>query len=204
MTKEPAGTSRHQGWVTPPSGWDASSFAGLVSIIREDLAANPRGLLSPAKQMLIVHRYGEWAASQPQPLSLLALIVFKILNMYVRNVLGFEVFRETRIGRRVVFVHQHGVVLQPNAEIGDDCMIYHGVTIGRRWEDERPDRYREPPRIGRGVHIGVGATVIGAVHIGDGAKIGPHAVVTTDVPAGASVVAPASRILRLRGEAEAG
>ena len=198
--EERSGQARPEVGITPPSRWDTSSVGGLVEIIREDMRANPRGWLVPAKQMLVVHRLGEWASDQPWPLRPFALFAFRLLNVYVRNFLGFEVDRTTRIGRRVVFVHQNGVVLQPNSEIGDDCMIYHNVTVGRRWEDHRPDSFREPPRIGRGVHLGVGVTVIGAVSIGDGAKVGPHAVVTTDVPAGASVVAPASRVLRLRGE----
>jgi serine O-acetyltransferase len=184
--------------VTPPSSWDTSSLLALLKIVREDIEFNSGGLLVPSIQMLAVHRLGEWAAAQPWPLRRICLMVFRLLNVYVRNVLGFEVSHQTKIGRRVKFVHQNGVVLQPNAEIGDECMIYHNVTIGRRWDDDRPGTYREPPRIGKRVHLGVGCTVIGAVQIGDDAKIGPHALVTTSVPVGASVVAPSSRILRLR------
>lgn len=187
----------HAVTITPPSGWETSSFNALMSILNEDMEMQP-GWLAPAKQMLAVHRFGEWAADQPMLVALVALVVFRVLNVYVRNVLGFEIARTTKIGRRVVFVHQNGVVIQPGAEIGDDCMIYHNVTIGRRWDDDRPGALRVPPRLGRGVHVGVGATIIGAVRIGDGAKIGPHALVTTDVPAGASVLAPASRVMRLR------
>jgi serine O-acetyltransferase len=185
--------------LSPPSGWDTSSIRGLIEIIREDRKANSTaGLLVPATQMLMVHRLGEWAADQPNPLGAMAMFIFRLLNVYVRNVLGFEVSHKTKIGRRVVFVHQNGVVLQPHAEIGDECWLYHNVTVGRRWEDHRPDSFLEPPKIGKGVQLGVGCTVIGAVHVGDMAKLGPHTVVTTDVPAGASVVAPVSRIMRLR------
>lgn len=200
---ELTGQTRAHVCVTPPTGWDTRSFAAMLSIIREDLRSNPKGLLAPAKQMLAVHRFGEWAGAQPPAVRPFVLFIFRCLNVYVRNALGFEVDRTTRIGRRVVFVHQNGLVLQPACEIGDDCMVYHQVTVGRRWEDDRPDRYREPPKIGKGVHIGVGATIIGAVRIGDGAKVGPHAVVTTDVPAGASVLAPASRVMRLRLQEDA-
>ena len=184
--------------VTPPTGWDTRSWAALREIVREDMAANPRGWVVPAKHMLAVHRFGEWAASQVWPVRPVVWRVYRLLNTYVRNDLGFEVDHTTRIGHRVVFVHQHGVVLQPGCEIGDDCMVYHNVTVGRRWDDFRPDAFREPPRIGCGVHLGVGSTVIGAVRIGDGAKIGPHSLVTTDVPEGASVLPAASRIMRLR------
>lgn len=184
--------------VTPPTGWDTRSFTALRAIIKEDMAANSRGWMVPAKHMLVVHRFGEWANAQCWPVRPVATTVFRLLNTYVRNFLGFEVHHTTKIGRRVVFVHQHGVVLQPNSEIGDGCMLYHNVTIGRRWDDFRPTAFRSPPKIGKGVHLGVGSTVIGAVRIGDGAKVGPHCLVTMDVPAGASVVSPPSRVLRLR------
>ena len=198
MAEAGAATPRAEVQITPPTGWDTGSWKACKSIVREDMAANSRGWLVPAKHMLVVHRFGEWAAVQPWPLRPVVWAVFRLANTYVRNVLGFEVHHTTKIGRRVVFVHQHGVVLQPNAEIGDECMIYHNVTIGRRWEEFHPETFLEPPRIGKGVHLGVGSTVIGAVRVGDGAKVGPHALVTTDVPAGASVVPPPSRVMRLR------
>lgn len=184
--------------LTAPSSWDTSSIFGLMNIVREDIDFNSGGLMVPAIQMLVVHRFGEWAAAHSSLLGRLSFVIYKILNTYVRNVLGFEVSHTTKIGRRVVFVHQNGVVIHPNAEIGDECMIYHNVTIGRRWDDSHSGAYRAPVRIGKGVHLGVGSTVIGAVEIGDNAKVGPHALVTTSIPAAASVLAPASRIMRLR------
>lgn len=186
------------GGPSAPTPWNTASLKALFAIVREDVSCHAGGILVPAIQMLMVHRLGEWAAAQRKPLSTLGLFIFRVLNTYVRNVLGFEVSHRTKIGRRVVFVHQNGVVIHPDAEIGDECMIYHNVTIGRRWDDGRPGSFRDPVRIGRGVHLGVGCTIIGAVQIGDGAKVGPNALVLTNVPAGASVVAPASRILRLR------
>lgn len=184
--------------VTPPSDWNTRSLRALVTVIREDMRTNEGSITVPAIQMLSVHRFGEWAGAQSGAIQSLALAVFRLINSaYIRNVLGFEIARTTKIGRRVRFVHQHGVVLMPNAVIGDECWIYHNVTVGRRWTDGRPDAYLEPVQVGKGVHLTVGCTVLGAVRIGDEAKIGPHAVVTSDVPAGASVVAPASRILRL-------
>lgn len=195
MTEEPAS---EQVVVTPPTAWNAASLRSLVAIVREDRCVNRGSLLAPAVQMLAVHRFGEWASAQRDLRRKVGMVLFRIANVYIRNVLGFEVAATTKIGRRVVFVHQNGVVLMPDAEIGDECMIYHNVTVGRRWDDYRPDSFREPVRIGRGVHLGVGSTVIGAVSIGDGAKVGPHALVTRNIPAGASVIAPASRVLNLR------
>lgn len=201
MTTEQAPRRTPPVVVTPPTGWDLSSWQGLVDIVREDMASHARGWLVPAKHMLAVHRFGEWVHAPQRGLIVgrLGRIAYKLVNAaYVRNVLGFEVSHDTAIGRHVVFVHQNGVVLQPGAVIGDDCMIYHGVTLGRRWEPDHAEAYYQPPRIGRGVHLGVGSVVIGAVSVGDGAKVGPNAVVVTDVPEGGSVVSPPARSLRLR------
>src|SRR5947199_5180510 len=130
--------------VTPPSDWDTSSVRGLIEIVREDLSTNGSGLLVPSTHMLIVHRWGEWSAERREPFRRLGLLIFKLLNVYIRNVLGFEIDRTVKIGRRVTFVHQNGVVIQPETEIGDGCMLYHNVTIGRRWDDFRPDAFRHP------------------------------------------------------------
>lgn len=187
--------------LTSPSEWDSATWAGLRAIVREDMDTYGKSLLHPAEQMLLVYRFGVWAhdPARSRTVHKLCGVLYKVANaMYVRNMLGFEVSHQTKIGRRVRFVHQGGVVLQPDAEIGDDSMIYHGVTVGRRWEEFHSIEYLAPPRIGRGVHVGAGAVIIGSVRIGDGAKIGPNAVVTKNVPTGASVVAPASRTLRLR------
>lgn len=201
MTTERASGRSTPVVVTPPTGWDLSCWQGLLDIVREDMGVHARGWLVPAKHMLAVHRFGEWVHAPQRGLlaRTLGRVAYKFVNAaYVRNVLGFEVSHATAIGRRVVFVHQNGVVLQPGAAIGDECMIYHGVTLGRRWEPDHPDAFYQPPRIGRGVHLGVGSVVIGAVSVGDGAKVGPNAVVVTDVPEGGSVVSPPARSLRLR------
>jgi serine O-acetyltransferase len=85
------------------------------------------------------------------------------------------------------------VSIAKDAEIGDDCVIRHNVTIGGV-SGARPDG----PIIGSGVEVGAGAVIIGRIRIGDGARIGPNAVVMTNVPAGAIAVAPATRILEPR------
>lgn len=186
---------------TPATAWDSTTWSGLRDIVREDIATYRGGIIHPGQHVLLVHRFGVWAydATRPRLLRRIWRAVFNVVNaLYVRNILGFELSHRARIGRRVRFVHQGGVVIQPDAEIGDETMIFHGVTIGRRWEEYHSAQYHAPPKLGRGVQVGVGAVIVGAVQIGDGAKVGPNAVVTTDVPAGASVVAPPSRVLRLR------
>jgi serine O-acetyltransferase len=110
---------------------------------------------------------------------------------YARNHYGIELPASAVLGRRVVIAHQNGIVIHPNAVIGDDCVIRHNVTIGAI----NFDLIDHAPKLGRGVHVGCGAVIMGPISIGDGARIGPNAVVITDVPAGASVFVSAPRMV---------
>jgi serine O-acetyltransferase len=105
-------------------------------------------------------------------------------------VYGIELPYTTKLGRRVVFEHQSGIVIHGDCRIGDDCTIRHGVTLGNR----RFDRPRDAPELGDRVNVGAGAVVIGAVKIGAGANIGANAVVFEDVPAGATAIGVPARI----------
>lgn len=99
-------------------------------------------------------------------------------------VMGVELPPSTTVGKGVRLRHGVGLVVNPGTVIGDNVMLRHGVTLGNR---------RTPtdcPVIGDDVEIGVGAVVIGRVTIGRGARIGPNAVVVTDVPPGAVVYSP--------------
>lgn len=185
--------------VTSPTPWDRSSVRGLLDIVRQDRAANGQGRLAPATQAIIVHRLGCWLADPDRHRVVFAVgwPVYRTLFALVRNGLGFEVNHEVVLGRGVRFSHQHGVVVAPGTEIGDNTLVHHDVTIGQRWNVRDPGPRAVGARIGRDVTIGAGVVIIGAVRIGDGASIGPNAVVVQDVPEGASVVAPPSRILRL-------
>jgi serine O-acetyltransferase len=184
--------------VTPPSPWDRATVGGLLAILRENRDVHGR-LTIAARQTLLIHRLGEWADDPARHAATRAMTLFayRVGSLYARNVLGFEILKGAKIGRRVHFTHQHGVVIAPETEIGDDCLIHHDVTIGLRLgRDHSGDSIGA--RIGAGVRISAGARILGNVSIGDGASIGPNAVVITDVPAHASVIAAPSRILRLR------
>jgi serine O-acetyltransferase len=88
---------------------------------------------------------------------------------------GIEIHPGALIGRRVFIDHGMGVVIGETAEIGDDTTLYHGVTLGgTSW-----NKGKRHPTLGRSVVIGAGAKVLGPISIGDGAKIGSNAVVTT-------------------------
>ena len=101
-----------------------------------------------------------------------------------RFLTGIEIHPGARIGRRLFIDHGMGVVIGETAEIGDDVLIYHGVTLGGL--SGQPGKRH--PTIGNGVAIGAGAQVLGPILVGDGARIGANAVVTKDVPANCTVV----------------
>ena len=114
----------------------------------------------------------------------------RIHAFWTRFWTGIEIHPGAQIGRRVVIDHGMGVVIGETAVIGDDVMLYHGVTLGA---SEITDGKRHPT-IGNGVIIGATAVVLGPITIGDNAKIGANAVVTKDVPAGAVVIGPRAEI----------
>lgn len=105
-----------------------------------------------------------------------------------RTVTGIEIHPGARIGQRLVIDHGVGCVIGETAEVGDDCIIFHGVTLGGL----KFDRIKRHPTVGNRVLIGAGAKVLGPVKIGDGARIGANAVVLKDVRDGATIVAPQS------------
>lgn len=97
---------------------------------------------------------------------------------------GIEIHPGATIGRRFFIDHGTGVVIGETAVIGDDCTLYHGVTLGgTSWK-----KGKRHPTLGNGVVIGAGAKVLGPIIVGDGARIGSNSVVLKNVPAGATVV----------------
>ena len=105
---------------------------------------------------------------------------------------GIEIHPAATVGRRVFIDHGMGVVVGETAEIGDDCTIYQGVTLGGTSLYRGTKRH---PTLGKGVVVGAGAKVLGGFTVGEGAKIGSNAVVVKEVPAGVSVVGIPGRIV---------
>jgi serine O-acetyltransferase len=104
---------------------------------------------------------------------------------------GIEIHPGARIGRRFFIDHGMGVVIGETSEIGDDCTLYHGVTLGgTSWQ-----KGKRHPTLGNGVVVGAGAKILGPITVGDGAKVGSNAVLVKDVPAGATAVGIPARIL---------
>jgi serine O-acetyltransferase len=105
---------------------------------------------------------------------------------------GIEIHPGAIVGRRVFIDHGMGVVIGETAEIGDECTIYQGVTLGGTSLYRGTKRH---PTLGKGVVVSAGAKVLGGFTVGDGAKVGSNAVVLKEVPAGATVVGVPGRIV---------
>ena len=116
-------------------------------------------------------------------------IVSRMFSNWSRFLTGIEIHPGAAIGRRVVIDHGMGVVIGETAVVGDDVLIYHGVTLGGK-EYTTTKRH---PTIGNRVMLGAGAKIIGNITIGEDAKIGANAVVTKDVSAGTVVVSSQNR-----------
>ena len=115
-----------------------------------------------------------------------------------RILTGIEIHPGATIGRRVFIDHGFGVVIGETAEIGDDCTIYQGVTLGGTRLYKGAKRH---PTLGRGVVVGAGAQVLGGFTVGDGARIGSNAVVVKPVPAGATAVGNPARLIEAAPQA---
>ncbi len=115
----------------------------------------------------------------------------RFMSHITRFVTGIEIHPGAQIGRRVFIDHGMGVVVGETAEIGDDCTLYHGVTLGGvSWSQGK-----RHPTLGKGVVVGAGAKILGPFVVGDGAKVGSNSVVVKPVPAGATVVGIPARIV---------
>jgi serine O-acetyltransferase len=139
----------------------------------------------PGVHALIIHRMSHWLWEAG----------FYWLGRFTshigRGLTGIEIHPGATIGRRVFIDHGMGVVIGETAIIGDDCTLYHGVTLGgTSW-----NKGKRHPTLEKGVVIGAGAKVLGPITIGSGAKIGSNAVVVKDVPINATAVGIPARIL---------
>jgi serine O-acetyltransferase len=115
----------------------------------------------------------------------------RLVSHFNRGFTGIEIHPGAKIGRRLFIDHGMGVVVGETSEIGDDCLIYKGVVLG----GTTLERKKRHPTLGNRVIIGSNSTVLGAVTIGDGARIGSGSVVVKSVPAGATVVGVPGRIV---------
>jgi serine O-acetyltransferase len=180
------GASRNTG----PAGWRHRLREDLDTAARRDPAARSRAellLAYPGLHAVWLHRLAHLLWRRPG-LRLLARLVSHVN----RALTGIEIHPGALIGRRFFIDHGMGVVIGETAEVGDDVMLYHGVTLGGR----SANRGKRHPTVEDGVTIGAGARVLGPVRLGAGSQVGANAVVVHDVPAGAVVVGIPGRVRR--------
>lgn len=177
--------------------WRARLTEDLATASRRDPAARTRAelvLAYPGLHATWAHRLAHRMWRRPG-----LRLAARLVSHVTRAATGVEIHPGARIGRRFFIDHGMGVVIGETAEIGDDVMLYHGVTLGGR----SANRGKRHPTVEDGVTIGAGARVLGPVRIGVGAQIGANAVVVHDVPAGSVVVGIPGRIQRPRPGAHA-
>ncbi len=151
----------------------------LLEQIMEDWKAHDCDWTRPGFRAVAVHRFGVWRMGiQSKWLRAPFSILYRMLYRKVRNGYGIELPYTVKLGRRVIFEHQSGIVIHGHSEIGDDSIIRQGVTLGLRYLDAPC----KAPKLGKRVNVGAGAVILGDVVIGDGASIGANAVVLSDVP----------------------
>lgn len=168
----------------------------IACILDRDPAARSRLEIVtcyPGLHAILVHRMAHrlWGAGW--------FWLGRFLSHLGRILTGIEIHPGARIGRRVFIDHGHGVVIGETAEVGDDCTIYQGVTLGGTKLYKGKKRH---PTLGKGVVVGAGAKVLGGFTVGDGARIGSNAVVVKPVPAGTTAVGNPARIIEHKETAE--
>ena len=120
----------------------------------------------------------------------------RCVSQWSRFWTGIEIHPGATIGRRLVIDHGMGIVIGETAEIGDDCLLYHGVTLGGTGKDHG----KRHPTIGNNVLISCGAKVLGPFKVGDNSRIAANAVVLSEVPDDATAVGVPARVVRIAGE----
>lgn len=168
-------------------------FEMLGAYQRRDPAARSKleiFLLYPGVHAVIFHRISHWFYSHR------LLFLARLNSQLARHITGIEIHPGATIGQRLVIDHGMGIVIGETAEVGDDCLIYHGVTLGGTGKDQG----KRHPTIGNNVMIACGAKVLGPFTVGDYARIAANAVVLGEVPAEATAVGVPARVVRVGGE----
>jgi len=174
----------------------APSEPGLLALAKEDLACvfsrDPAArsrfeviLTYPGLHAILMHRlsHGLWLAGWRFAARFLAFMGRLLTNV--------DIHPGATIGRRFFIDHGAGVVIGETAEVGDDCTLYHGVTLGgTTW-----NKGKRHPTLGNNVVVGAGAKILGAIRIGDGARVGANSVVVKEIPNGRTAIGIPARLV---------
>ena len=122
--------------------------------------------------------------------------IARFVSQFAKWLTGVEIHPAATIGRRLVIDHGTGIVIGATTEIGDDCLIYQGVTLGGTGVMQG----KRHPTLGNNVMVGSGAKVLGPIKIGDNARVAANSVVLREVPDNSTVVGVPGRVVRINGE----
>lgn len=172
-------------------------FKGLRETIQAYKTRDPAArsgvevfLLYPGIQAYISHSIAHWLYKHKR------FFMARAVSQWSRFCTGIEIHPGATIGRRFVIDHGTGIVIGETAEIGDDVLLYQGVTLGGTGKDTG----KRHPTIGNNVLIGSGAKVLGPFKVGDGSRIAAGAVVLEEIPPDSTAVGVPARVVRIAGE----
>ena len=160
-------------------------------LARDPAAKNPIEvlLLYPGVKAVCYHRGAHWCYEHK------LMFLARMISQMGRHRTGIEIHPGAKIGKRLVIDHGMGIVIGETAEIGDDCLIYHGVTLGGTGKDSG----KRHPTIGNNVLIGTGAKVLGPFKVGDNSRIAANSVVLSEIPPDSTAVGIPARVVKRRG-----
>ncbi len=144
----------------------------------------------PGMQAILFHKFSHWLYRKRR------FVLARMVSQTARFLTGIEIHPGAKIGRRLFIDHGMGIVVGETTEIGDDVLLYQGVTLGGTG-NERGKRH---PTLGNGVVVGAGAKILGNITLGDCVKVGAGSVVVKNVPPNSTVVGVPGRVVRSMGE----
>lgn len=165
----------------------------LEAYQRRDPAARSKleiFLLYQGVHATLYHRLAHWLYCHNRK------FLARCVSQWSRFWTGIEIHPGAKIGRRLVIDHGMGIVIGETAEIGDDCLLYHGVTLGGTGKDHG----KRHPTLGNNVMVSAGAKVLGPFKVGDNSRIAANAVVLSEIPPEATAVGVPARVVRIAGE----
>lgn len=147
-------------------------------------------LLYPGVNATIHYRVAHWFYKHNMK------FIARAISQWARFLTGIEIHPGATIGRRFVIDHGMGIVIGETAEIGDDCLIYHGVTLGGTGKDKG----KRHPTLGNNVLVGNGARILGPFKVGDNSRIASGSVVLSEVPPNSTVVGVPAQVVKINGQ----
>lgn len=167
----------------------------MIRRLIKEWELHERSLSDFALWAIVTYRFGAWLSGLPRgPIRWAAFKVYFVMAKTVEVASGIWIGHGAQLGENVHLVHSGNIKIHREAKVGNGTSIMHDVTLGMNMG--RPG----VPEVGENVLIGVGAKLLGGIHVGDEATIAPNSLVITDVPAGATAMGVPARIMPSRAK----